>query len=154
MKIAQHTVVTMDYTLKDGEGTVLDTSEGKQPLVYLHGVGGLIPGLEKELNGKEKGANLHAIIAPEEAYGVREEDLVQVVSKQNFKGDGEIQVGMQVQVQSQQGQHIASISKVEGDEVTLDLNHPLAGVTLHFDVDVLDVREATADEISDGQVQQ
>lgn len=151
MKIAQHTVVTLAYTLKNSDGNILDTSEGREPLVYLQGVGALIPGLEKELEGKEKGNHVDAVIAPEDAYGTRREELMQVVPKSGFQGSEEMQVGMQVQVETQQGPAIASIAKIEGEEVTLDLNHPLADTTLHFAVDVLDVREAKADEISQGR---
>lgn len=147
MKIGSNTVVTLNYTLKNGEGSVLDTSEGREPLVYLHGVGGLIPGLEKELNGKAKGDSLKAVIPPEDAYGTRNEDMVHVVAKSGFQGDEELVTGMRVQVSTDQGNSIAYITKIEGEQVTLDMNHPLADTTLHFDVDVLEVRAATAEEI-------
>lgn len=152
MNIAQHTVVSLHYTLKDGDGRLLDTSEGRQPLVYLHGVGALIPGLEKELDGKTTGDKLNAVIPPEEGYGSRRDDLLKVVSKDGFQGEEEMTVGMQVQLQTEHGPAIATISKIEGNDVTLDLNHPLADLTLHFDVEVIEVREATEDEISHGHV--
>ncbi len=150
MKISENTVVTLNYTLKNSDGELLDTSVGRKPLVYLHGVGGLIPGLEKELKGREKGENLHAVIKPEEAYGRRNDNMIKVVSKDGFQGEGEIQVGMRVRLDTDQGAQIGNISKIEGNDVTLDLNHPLADVTLHFDVDILDVRSATDEEISHG----
>jgi FKBP-type peptidyl-prolyl cis-trans isomerase SlyD len=152
MKIAQHSVVTLDYTLKNSEGELLDTSEGRQPLVYLHGVGGLIPGLEKELTDKAKGDNVVAIVPPEEAYGSRRDDLLKVVSKDGFQGEEEMTVGMQVQLETEHGPAIALISSIEGNDVTLDLNHPLADMTLHFDVTVQDVRAGTEEEISHGHV--
>jgi FKBP-type peptidyl-prolyl cis-trans isomerase SlyD len=152
MEIAKHSVVTVNYTLKDAEGKLLDTSEGREPLVYLHGVGGLIPGLEDELMGKKSGDSVNAVVPPEKAYGTRRDDLLKQVSKDGFQGEEEIQVGMQVQLETEHGPAIAVISKVEGDDVTLDLNHPLADMTLHFAVDILDVREGTADEISHGHV--
>jgi len=152
MKIAQNTVVTLNYTLKNGDGILLDTSEGRELLVYLHGVGGLIPGLEKELDGREKGTKLKAVIPPTEAYGDRNEELVQVVSKDGFQGVEELQVGMQVQLDNDQNPEIASISKIEGNDVTLDMNHPLAGMTLHFDVDIVEIREADEEEIIHGHV--
>lgn len=152
MSIQKHTVVTLNYTLKNSEGEILDTSEGREPLVYLHGVGGLIPGLEAELEGKEKGNSLNVVIAPEDAYGKRSEDLMHVVPKSGFQGDEEMQVGMQVQLQTEQGPAIATIAAIEGENVTLDLNHPLADMELHFAVDVLDLRDATEDEISHGHV--
>lgn len=152
MTIALHKVVTLNYTLKNSEGTLLDTSEGREPLVYLHGVGALIPGLEKELEGKGAGDKLNAVIAPEHAYGERRDDLMKLVPKSGFQGEEKMVVGMQVQLQTEHGPAIATISKIEGEDVTLDLNHPLAGMTLHFDVAVEDIREATEDEISHGHV--
>lgn len=152
MKIAQNTVVSLNYTLKDSDGKLLDTSEGRQPLVYLHGVGALIPGLEKELNDKETGDNILAIIPPEEAYGTRRDDLLKQVTKDGFQGDEEMQEGMQVQLETEHGPAIAVITKIDGNDVTLDLNHPLADMTLHFDVTVVEVREASEEEIAHGHV--
>jgi FKBP-type peptidyl-prolyl cis-trans isomerase SlyD len=154
MNITKHAVVTMNYSLKNSEGTLLDSSEGREPLVYLHGVGGLVPGLETKLEGKVKGDNVEAIVAPEDAYGSRRDDLLKVVSKSGFQGEGgeTIQVGMQVQLDTEHGPAIASITKIEGEDVTLDLNHPLADMTLHFNVDIVDVREGTEEEISHGHV--
>ena len=152
MKISSNTVVTLNYTLKSGEGELLDTSEGREPLVYLHGVGALIPGLEKELNGKEKGANVKTVVPPEEAYGKRRDELVRTVSKAGFQGDEEIRVGMQVQMDTEHGPAYAFVSEVEGENVTLDMNHPLADMDLHFEVDIVDVREATPEEIDHGHV--
>lgn len=152
MGIKKHTVVTLNYTLKNGEGEILDTSEGREPLVYLHGVGGLIPGLESELEGKEAGNSFEAVIAPEDAYGTRRDDMIHVVPKSGFQGDEEMQVGMRVQLQTEQGPAIATISKIEDEEVTLDLNHPLADMELHFNIEVLELREATEEEISHGHV--
>ena len=152
MKIQKHTVVTLNYTLKNSEGEIMDTSEGREPLVYLHGVGGLIPGLEAELEGKEIGNSFSTVIAPEDAYGKRSDDLLHVVPKSGFQGDEEMQVGMRVQLETEQGPAIATISKIEGENVTLDLNHPLADMELHFSIDVLDLRDASADEISHGHV--
>lgn len=152
MKIDKHSVVSMHYTLKNQEGMVLDSSEGREPLVYLHGVGALIPGLENELNGKTSGEKLQAVIAPENAYGEIRKDLLHVVPKSGFQGDEELMEGMQVQLDTDQGPAIAVVAKINGEEVTLDLNHPLAGMTLYFDVEVVDVREASKDEIDHGHV--
>lgn len=156
MKIAEHKVVSLNYTLKNSEGQLLDTSEGREPLVYLHGVGALIPGLEKQLEGKEKGNHLDAVVAPEEAYGSRVKELVQVVPKAGFQSEGgeELIAGMQVQVQTNEGVRIANVTKIDGEDVTLDLNHPLADVELHFSVDVLEIREAEKEEIEQKQVKQ
>ena len=151
MKIEANKVVTMHYTLKDKEGVTIDTSEGRDPLAYLHGVGALVPGLESELNGKVKGDKFSAVIQPEHAYGNRDEALVRVVPKSGFQGEEEMTVGMQVQIDTgEQGMAIATLTKIEGEDVTLDLNHPLSDMELHFDIDVVEVREATADEVSHG----
>lgn len=152
MRIAENAVVTIDYTLKNNEGLVLDTSEGRESLMYLHGVGGLIPGLEKELEGKDKGDSFNLVVEPKDAYGERSEDNMNIVPLEGFKaeGDEQLEVGMQVQVESEHGPQIAIVAKIDGEDVTLDLNHVLAGATLHFDVEVKDVRQATEDEKSHG----
>lgn len=152
MKITKNTVVSLDYTLKNNDGTVLDSSAGREPLVYLHGVGALIPGLENKLEGLEANAALNVTIQPEDGYGKRSEELIHKVSKAGFQGDEEMQVGMQVQLDTENGPMIATIAGIEGEEVTLDLNHPLADEILHFDVEIKDVRSATEDEISHGHV--
>ena len=152
MIIAKESVVTMHYTLKNEAGEVLDTSAGREPLVYLHGVGGLIPGLEKELEGKQANDKLNAVIPPEEAYGSRRDDLLRVVSKEGFQGEEALVEGMRVQLETDRGPAVAVVSGIEGENVTLDLNHPLADVTLHFEVEVLNVREAEDEEIAHGHV--
>ena len=153
MKITTNSVVSLDYTLKSNEGEILDTSNGRAPLVYLHGVGALIPGLENELEGLEKGAKKSVTVQPEEAYGTKSDDLLHVVPASGFQGNiDELQIGVQVQLDTEQGPAIATIAKIENDEVTLDLNHPLAGVVLNFEVEIVDVRTATADEIAHGHV--
>lgn len=152
MNIAKDSVVTMNYTLKNDTGEVMDTSEGRSPLVYLHGVGALIPGLENELNGKKIADKLAVVIAPEHAYGSRSEDLLRVVSKDGFQGEEELKAGMRVQLDTEDGQMVAVVSDVTGEDVTLDMNHPLADMTLHFDVEVVDVRPATAEELAHGHV--
>ncbi len=152
MIIAKESVVTMHYTLKNEAGEVLDTSAGREPLVYLHGVGGLISGLEKELEGKQANDKLNAVIPPEEAYGSRRDDLLRIVSKEGFQGEEALVEGMRVQLETDRGPAVAVVSGIEGENVTLDLNHPLADVTLHFEVEVLNVREAEAEEIAHGHV--
>ncbi|MFN3603233.1 MAG: peptidylprolyl isomerase [Leptonema sp. (in: bacteria)] len=150
MQIRKDTVVTIDYTLKDNEGNILDTSKGRKPLKYLHGNGNLIPGLENALEGKEVGASFHVVIPPEEAYGPINENLIQEISKDLFEENENLQVGMQFQAQTEQGSYILTIVEVKTDSVVVDGNHPLAGKTLNFDVEVVDVREATKEEIMHG----
>jgi FKBP-type peptidyl-prolyl cis-trans isomerase SlyD len=152
MKITTNSVVSLDYTLKNNVGDVLDSSQGRTPLLYLHGVGALIPGLENEIDGMEKGQAKTVVVQPEHGYGHRSDELLHVVPKSGFTGDEEMQIGMQVQLETEQGPAIASIAKIEGEEITLDLNHPLAGEVLTFDISIADVREATADEIAHGHV--
>lgn len=152
MKIDNNKVIQMHYHLTDAEKNVLDSSNGREPLAYIHGVGNIIPGLEKQLAGKQVGDKVEAIVEPAEGYGERDDNLMQVVPKSGFQGDEELVVGMQVQVGTEQGPAIASVAKIDGEDVTLDVNHPLAGVTLHFDVEIMDVRDATAEELDHGHV--
>jgi len=104
------------------------------------------------LEGKAIGDKINAVVAPEEGYGTRHDNLVQVVSSQGFQGDEELTEGMQVQVETNNGVSIALVTKIDGEDVTLDLNHPLAGMTLHFDVEITNVREATSEELDHGHV--
>ncbi len=152
MIIGINAVVSIDYTLRNPEGQILDSSSGRDPLVYLHGTGALIPGLERELDGKKKGEQLNAVVQPADAYGVRRKELLMPVKRSGFQGTEEITVGMQVEVNSPEGHRIARISEINGDEVILDLNHPLADVILHFELTIADVRIATKDEIAHGHV--
>ena len=152
MKIDANKVVAINYTLKSDDGTVLDSSEGKSPLPYIQGTGQLIPGLEKELEGKEVGEKMDIVIAPAEAYGEVNKEMVFDVSKEGFRGNEELKVGMQVEVEMDKGKSIAAGTKIEDDNVTLDLNHPLAGMTLHFNVEIMEVRKASEEELSHGHV--
>ena len=151
MKIAKNSVVTIDYTLKDPQGQVIDSSVGKQALPYLHGAGNLIPGLERELEGKQAGDQLSVKVPPEDAYGVRNEELVQVVPKSAFQG-ANVTVGMQFRTQGKTGDQVVTVTKIDGDNVTVDANHPLAGIPLAFDVTIKDVRAATKEELAHGHV--
>jgi FKBP-type peptidyl-prolyl cis-trans isomerase SlyD len=152
MKIAHEKVVSIHYTLKNQEGTVLDSSSGSDPLAYLHGFGNIIPGLENALEGKEKGEKLAVTVEPEQGYGARDEQLVQAVPRSAFKGVDDLAPGMQFQAQGPQGARLVVVTQVAQDVVTVDANHPLAGQTLHFDVEVSEVRDATAEELEHGHV--
>ncbi len=154
MQIEKNKVVSLNYTLKNDDGEILDTSEGRTPLEYIHGIGNLIPGLEEALEGKTKHDKLNVTIPPEKAYGVGSEQLIQTVKRSNFEENADIKVGMQFQAQMDYGMQLFTVTKIEGDDVTLDGNHPLADQTLHFDVDVVDVRDATAEELEHGHVHQ
>jgi len=152
MKIAKNTVVSFDYTLKNDNGDVLDSSEGGQPLAYLHGSGNIIPGLEQALEGREAGDAFQVSLEPADAYGDVDEELTQVVPRNLFQGVDQIEVGMQFQAQTAEGVQVVRIAAVEGDDVTIDANHPLAGERLHFDVNVAEVREASSEELEHGHV--
>ena len=151
MQIAKDSVVSIHYTLKDGSGEVLDTSDGREPLEYLQGAGQIIPGLESELEGKKAGDEFSVTIEPDQGYGSRDESLVHEVPKTEFETPDEIEVGMQFRVGAEGGTLIMVVAGVGDDIVTLDGNHPLAGETLAFDVSVTGVRDATEEEIKASQ---
>ena len=147
MQIAKHKVVSIDYTLTDDQGEVIDTSDGKEPLSYIQGTGSIIPGLENALEGKTTGDSLEVTIAPEEGYGEHDESLLVTVPRDRFEDGSEVTVGARFQTPTEHGMRIVTIVKVEQDTVTVDANHPLAGATLNFDVKVLEIRDATSEEI-------
>ena len=152
MRIDKNRVVTLHYTLRDEQGTVLDSSEGRAPLTYLHGKGNIIPGLEQALAGKEAGEKLDVSVAPEQAYGTRDERLVQILPRSRLPEGTQVAPGMQLRAESPKGPRLVSVVKVERDFVTVDGNHPLAGRTLNFSVEVAEVRKATHEEVSHGHV--
>jgi len=152
MQISKHKAVAIEYTLTNDEGEVLDSSEGQDPLMYLHGVGNLIPGLEEALEGKASGEELKVTISPEKAYGDRIEQLIQKVPRDRFEDSSNLQVGMHFQASHDQGETMVTITELTDEEVTVDGNHPLAGQTLHFDVKVVDVRDASEEEIDHGHI--
>jgi len=148
MQIEKDTVVTIDYTLKDEEGNVLESSEEKEPLSYIHGNGMLIPGLELALEGKDAGESVSVTVPPEEGYGTRDEQLVGKLNRSHFEGVDELKEGMYFRAKTDGGERLFHITDLTDDEVTVDGNHPLAGYTLDFEVDIKEVRAATEDELS------
>ncbi len=148
MKITKHSVAAIHYTLKDNTGKVLDSSEGREPLYYLHGEGNLIPGMEEGLEGQEKGNKLQLTIAPEKGYGLRDEKMIQKIPRSAFGGE-KIEKGMQFQTNNG---GVVTVTNVGLDQITVDANHALAGVELSFSVEVIEVRAATSDEIAHGHV--
>ena len=152
MQVAENSVVLIHYTLTNDQGEVLDSSSGGEPLAYLHGSGNIIPGLEKALEGKQAGDKLVVKVAPADGYGERNDALIQQVPKRAFQGVAQIQPGMSFTAQSSQGPMQVTVTAVAGDMVTVDGNHPLAGETLNFDVEVTEVRKATLEELSHGHV--
>jgi FKBP-type peptidyl-prolyl cis-trans isomerase SlyD len=151
--VGDNLVVSIHYQLTDDEGNVLDSSKDRDPLNYLHGAGNILPGLESALVGKVEGDSEQVRLEPEDGYGTVRDELIQKIDRSAFQGVEKVEVGMTFQAQGPNGavQHIV-VKDVEGDEVTIDANHPLAGVALNFDVEVVGVREATAEEIEHGHV--
>ena len=152
MQIAPNTVVTMTYTLTNAEGQVLDQADASHPFVYMQGAHNIIPGLEQALAGKQAGDTAVVTVQPEDAYGEYNEQLTHQVPRQMFGNvpEDQLVVGAQFQAQTNGGVEIITIADVDGDMITIDANHPLAGETLTFDVKILDVRAATPEEIEHG----
>ena len=151
MQIADKTVVSFEYTLKDDQGQVVDTSEGREPLTYLHGAGNIIPGLEKRLEGKGPGDELEATITPGEGYGDRDETLVRNIPVRKLHDKNPV-AGRRYRAALEEGHTIVLVTEVKGDYAKVDANHPLAGKTLHFKVKVVEVRAATEEEQTHGHV--
>ncbi|RYU62371.1 peptidylprolyl isomerase [Methylolobus aquaticus] len=152
MQISPNKVVHIHYTLTDNDGEVLDSSQGSDPMAYIHGMGNIISGLEEALTGRKVGDRFQVSVPPEEAYGVRDNDLVQKVPKSAFHGVDEVLPGMQFHAESSEGMQLVTVIEVEGDTVMLDGNHPMAGMTLNFDVEVTGIRNATPEELDHGHV--
>ena len=152
MEISADKVVTIHYTLKDDAGAVIDSSAGGEPLAYIQGHGNLVAGLEKALEGKASGSKVKVSVEPAEGYGKHDPKLLQRVPKRTLQGAGEVKKGMQFQARTDDGMRVFTVTGVVGDMVALDGNHPLADKTLHFEVEVMDVRDASAEELQHGHV--
>jgi FKBP-type peptidyl-prolyl cis-trans isomerase SlyD len=151
--IAEQSVVSIHYTLTNDAGETLDTSDGREPLVYLHGAQNIIPGLENELTGKSVGDSFDVTIQPEEAYGTVNPELVQTVPHSAFEGVEKVEPGMQFQARGDDGEtQVITVTEVADSGVTVDGNHPLAGQVLNFSVRVEEIRAATEEEIEHGHV--
>jgi len=152
VNIKEKCVVSMHYKLTDETGQLIDASED-QPLLYIHGTNSLIPGLEKQLDGKVKGDQIIAKVAPEEGYGPVMPQLIQNLPLSTFQGVEKIEVGMEFEASNDNNEKmIVRVDAVDGEEITINGNHPLAGKTLNFDVNIVDVREASEEELSHGHV--
>jgi len=154
MTIQNDKVITINYVLKDDQGTLIDESQDGS-FCYLHGASNIIPGMENALTGRSQGDELNLVIEPVDAYGEYNPNLTQVVDRSMFDANDNIEAGMQFQAQDQEGHvMVITVAKVEGEEITIDGNHPLAGATLHYDIKVIDIRDATDEELSHGHVHQ
>ncbi|NOX76819.1 MAG: peptidylprolyl isomerase [Gammaproteobacteria bacterium] len=150
MTIAENKVVTLHYTLTDDEGAVIDASNDGS-FLYLHGAGNIIPGLENALAGKISGDELKVTVPPEDGYGERDDARLESVAREMFPTDANIEAGMQFHAESPEGQMITvTVIEAADETVTIDGNHPLAGVQLNFDVKVIEVRDASAEELEHG----
>jgi len=151
MKIANQHVVSFHYTLTDDQGQELDSSRGSEPLTYIHGARGLIPGLERELEGREAGETFQASIQPADAYGEVNPQLIQDVPLDALAGIENLEVGMRLQSRTPDGEvQLLTVDAIGDESATLNANHALAGAVLHFDVAIEAVREATAQELEQG----
>jgi FKBP-type peptidyl-prolyl cis-trans isomerase SlyD len=149
MKIIKDTIATIHFTVCSSDGTQIDTSRNSEPMVFLHGSQFLIQGLEDELVGRTAGDKFNVDISPVLAYGERHEELVQSVPITMFE-DMDLNVGMTFRASTDDGEQSVMIIDINEEEVVVDGNHPLSGLTLNFDVEVLEVREATEEEIAHG----
>ena len=152
MKITDNSVVSIHYTLSNDTGAILDQSTEDNPLIYLHGKGNIVAGLEKALTGKTAGTKLDVTVPPAEGYGNREEYMVETVNRSMFEGLDEISIGKQFHAEGNTGPVVVTVTKIDGDDITIDGNHPLAGENLNFTVEVVDIREATEDELAHGHI--
>ena len=152
MQIADNSAVAFHYTLTSDSGEVIDSSDGREPLAYLHGSGTIVPGLENAMTGRSPGERFSVTVSPEEGYGLHHPEMVQKVPRSAFQGVEEVEVGMQFQARGPQGAMSVTIAAVDGDEVTVDANHPLAGQNLNFAIEIVSVRAATEEELAHGHV--
>ena len=148
MKVGKNMYVALDYTLSLDSGEVIDKSEGGEPLGFIFGTGQIIPGLERGIEGLEEGESTRVTVEPEEAYGPKREELIQEIPLANFPSDVQVKPGMAFQTMGPQGPVTFMVTAVQGDSVTADFNHPLAGERLHFEITVREVREPTPEEIA------
>ena len=153
ISISNDHVIEIHYTLTLENGEIVDSTDGLRPLAYIHGKKNIMPGLEKALTGKKSGDVFKAIVPPEEGYGPKNPDLIHSITKDKFRNEEDIQIGSQFKVPNENGQMMMlQIVAIDGDQVTLDANHPLAGVNLHFNISVESVRPATDEELAHGHL--
>jgi FKBP-type peptidyl-prolyl cis-trans isomerase SlyD len=151
MEITERKAVTVEYTLTNEAGKVLDSSRSREPLTYVQGLGNMISGFEAALEGKKAGDKLSFEVAPQDAYGEKDKSLLISVPKERFQNTPDLTAGMRFEVQTPNGTMVMAVDRIEEDSVILDGNHPLAGSRLHFDVEVVGVREATSEELAEAE---
>jgi FKBP-type peptidyl-prolyl cis-trans isomerase SlyD len=148
MQIDKNSVVTFHYTLKASDSEFTESTEGREPATYLHGYGGIVRGLEREMRGKQAGDEFSVTVKPEDGFGVFQPDAIQRVPVKHLERPGKLVPGRIVVVNTRQGRVQGIVRKVGRFNVDVDFNHPMAGRALQFDVRILEVREATAEEIA------
>jgi FKBP-type peptidyl-prolyl cis-trans isomerase SlyD len=152
MKIAKNNVVVMHYAVSDSEGTLIDSSYEDKPMAIIQGVGYLIPGLDDALIDHQAGDKFEVAVACDQAYGERHDDYVQTVPREVLAGVEDLALGTQLRATTDDGEQTVIVIDVQDDVITVDGNHPLSGLDLSFDVEVIEVREATAEELEHGHV--
>lgn len=152
MQIGKNSAVSIHYTLTNDAGEEIDSSIGGEPLAYLHGYGNIITGLENVLTDKSVGDKFETRIEPADAYGEFSEDMIQIISRDMFDGINNIEIGMQFHAAVNSGSGVITVTKIDGDDITIDGNHPLAGQALNFAVEVVEVRPATKEEVAHGHI--
>ncbi len=150
--VTANKAVEIHYTLTNDKGETVDSSRDASPLPYIHGNENLVPGLEKELEGKKVGDTIKTSIAPADGYGEVNPELTQAVPRETFQFDGDIEVGMRFEAEAEHGIELVTVIAVDDKVITIDANHPLAGETLNFDVEIMSVRDATSEELEHGHV--
>lgn len=148
VSVARDRVVRFHYQIFDAAEEVVESTRDGEPLAILHGRGNVMRGIEDALDGRKAGERFEVTLAPEQAYGPRKDDLTQRISKKYFRQPARLKPGMTTQLSTEEGTRSVTVLKVGGKVVDVDMNHPLAGQTLKFDLEVVDVREATQEEIS------
>ncbi|WP_448548809.1 FKBP-type peptidyl-prolyl cis-trans isomerase [Thalassotalea fusca] len=152
MKISANKVVVLHYAVSDSEGTLIDSSYDHKPLAVIHGTGYLIPGLENALADRQAGDKFEVDVKAEDAYGERQEGFIQSLPKEMFAGIEDLEVGSQLRASTDDGEQTVIVIDISDDEITVDGNHPLAGIDLNFDVEIIEVRDATEEELAHGHV--
>jgi FKBP-type peptidyl-prolyl cis-trans isomerase SlyD len=150
MQIASNRVATFDFKVTDSSGVLLDSSEESGAYPYLHGMGHLIPGLESQMEGRSPSDSFTVSVAPADGYGERDESMVQKIPRDKFTDIDQLHEGMMVEAHYENETRVMTVTSIDNDWITIDGNHPLAGMSLYFEVTVKDVREATPEEIEQG----
>ncbi len=150
--VADFKAVEIHYTLTNNAGEVVDSSIDLEPLPYIHGTESLVPGLEKELAGKAVGDKIVVSVSPAEGYGEVNPEMTQAIPRELFEFDGDIEIGMRFEAEAENGVELVTVIGLDDNTITIDANHPLAGETLNFDVEIISIREATAEELEHGHI--